>query len=1751
MATFSERIKNLESRVEKLLVVLETAEKELDQIETEKQRQINHLLTEYNEELEKLDKMLSDERTHFRLVRNKLINKLYLAEKLGGQKPTKGNGNGTGSDPSGTEERKEIKLKRMVKFAHFEENGTLSDEADRIWVFTGYTDHNFPHKALQHYNQFAMVEIDNVEYMVRWHKQFANSYVYEGDEKVFSLDGLPEAFAPLIGKNERRYMERVGEGTRCLLTELDLGKPPVKSKTSSNGGSNNSNSSGGSGDNGNSENKDIHLPKAEEKEIDDENKPKTNLVKNPSKTLLINYKVVNIYKLSDMKKLGKQLFRTKTSSGATIGGGLGAAVVGLFAILGAPITLGAIGAITGEEENLANRGGIEFGVDSGKGLTDKSYQAEYTIDEGKSGAKELCEDPRTKKYGRSANGKFILNPDPKSVSANIAKHYKEKHCYFNFQSYGDDFAQYYGITPLNNNPAKYGIKWQVDFTHYVVAYIGGKLLSQSAIATATASGQKGVDAAQAYGEKMAARKYKDSGRLYVNAAQATMDERVSLAQTTAGLRAGSQMTRAVGRSFAGATRLFGGGKGSYTSGINEFIQNKAHFPPLHFYFGDDPELAEKKDFGKCQGTGRQVFANAHASPNPLIDYMTGNSVFIYQKCCGKQPHEKTCKRPRLTLDDFFSGFEYNSTNKIPLGNGIGSAGAYVNTVAGGVARNGKLMGQELEFGKGDESYNYLITRYALTEPNAETIQVKKTESRDNPPDSFGGGGGTDVNIPSSSASLKEELGGMTVSLPQVLGQGVVMPESIQSMLNTDDVKVDLETPEMPQMEGLKEGQQQQEQIFQNIGTGEQNLNTERGGVPAEKTKDKEKIGENEYWQNLIENNPLYAQLFIEEEVDLDKLPTGTPTSPPPPVKEELRSLKESKDLAELQLKQEKEQKELAEQQKKADLELKDKEIKDLNEKIDKERENYAKLQSFIKTSGTEAGKYKAIIEANNQKIKELGIAEKQAKSDLVKKEEEINLLRSQKDKELLVKQQKIELLELTGKNLTTDQQSLIDKHQKDLIQLQELHQEELAKKNRVYEFTCETISKADKEVKKIIEVYDRTFEIEEEINENPITPSEKAECKGTVKEVFVKSTIKALKDSYLDSHEQLRELQKFVNNKKSLLVDNPNLLKYLNGWEKLEVLVSKKDTLKHTIQSRLDEFGLTKQQFDDYLQATIESEKDFEELEEQLLSALTEFFVYYYTETGYFENKGTKNKEALQKYVAKYRTEIDLKVYKNSKDLLNKVIKLEEIKTQILLILDGKGEVQSKGIDNYFSELKGKLADLGDSEQQKAYFDNLLSEIKPDSEVNVEVSLRYNDIKKKVNELLGEKLTGKLTFQAQEIKFILPSSPKMLINRQIEIKLKSNSLASEGFTLKETGQRLLRLRLGNQKDENIYKFLQKELTDKIDVKITLNILDSHKIDYREEAGAKNRPTTLQAVIDKGKQIRQEKGDPLAGIDLKGAEYNKLTTGAFGQNTNAVNELKEIKGKMARFSQADEKHPKHYRVLEAGKDGNCYLNSMANLLTGEKSREKEVAIKLRVRLILELMTNQDIMEHIYPLNEISSFNVSDGEIKLTRNKAYMSNDDVKYFVPFLKRPITIIYPAEGAALNNQDAQETGEFKGFSRTTQPFLEELNPKLTEQKAIRIYFSSDICDAGNIGTPDGIRVDNGEIHLDEANVEDVILVKGSAISPHSSPLKLNSINIVRKFAKIRISTSDKQTQTDLTSQQIAELMEFKAQIQAIAKKD
>src|SRR6185369_12190762 len=109
-----------------------------------------------------------------------------IREKLG-VFDKNGNGSSGNNDPnpSGAGERKEIKLKRIVKFAHFKEDGTLSDEAETTWMFTGTTGSSV--QVLQHHNQFAMVEIDGAEYMVRWHKALAYSPHYEGqeDKEVF------------------------------------------------------------------------------------------------------------------------------------------------------------------------------------------------------------------------------------------------------------------------------------------------------------------------------------------------------------------------------------------------------------------------------------------------------------------------------------------------------------------------------------------------------------------------------------------------------------------------------------------------------------------------------------------------------------------------------------------------------------------------------------------------------------------------------------------------------------------------------------------------------------------------------------------------------------------------------------------------------------------------------------------------------------------------------------------------------------------------------------------------------------------------------------------------------------------------------------------------------------------------------------------------------------------------------------------------------------------------------------------------------------------------------------------------------------------------------------------------------------------------------------------------------------------------------------------------------------------------------
>ncbi|CAG8692786.1 5459_t:CDS:2, partial [Scutellospora calospora] len=114
------------------------------------------------------------------------------------------------------------------------------------------------------------------------------------------------------------------------------------------------------------------------------------------------------------------------------------------------------------------------------------------------------------------------------------------------------------------------------------AYIGGKLLAQSAVSAATTAGQARVGKAAMKGLEMANTPYmrddKDTQR--IQDAVENMDAGIARAATSYQARTNARMTYAVGRAFAGATRLFSGGKGSYQSGINEFIHNKAHFPPL-------------------------------------------------------------------------------------------------------------------------------------------------------------------------------------------------------------------------------------------------------------------------------------------------------------------------------------------------------------------------------------------------------------------------------------------------------------------------------------------------------------------------------------------------------------------------------------------------------------------------------------------------------------------------------------------------------------------------------------------------------------------------------------------------------------------------------------------------------------------------------------------------------------------------------------------------------------------------------------------------------------------------------------------------------------------------------------------------------------------------------------------------------------------------------------------------------------------
>lgn len=882
----------------------------------------------------------------------------------------------------------------------------------------------------------------------------------------------------------------------------------------------------------------------------------------------------------------------------------------------------------------------------------------------------------------------------------------------------------------------------------------------------------------------------------------------------------------------------------------------------------------------------------------------------------------------------------------------------------------------------------------------------------------------------------------------------------------------------------------------------------------------------QHWINLIKNSPIYSQLFIEEDVDLEDLPSF-PTAPPPAgfdnwdlwlikIKEELKSSEEAKNLAELQLKQEKEKQELAEKQKKTELDLKDKEIKDLNSKIDQEKQNYLKLQENIKSSGSQAAQFQAIIDNQNERIRELEIDKKQIQKDLTKNDEYYNQLINRKDKELLIKKQEIETLKLAKKDTTADQQALIAKHQKDIADLQKLHQSELTQAKNLHELTLEKGRKVEKKIEKFVgidystqelkvklaglkpwflnanlnsvwdfieEFYNKTFEIEEAIKGDTLASEEKTEWgkkiaiewaktnilvilnelkfikKETVEKPFIKEIIRALKNSYFSTSEQLAELQNFIESKKKSLLNNPSLLEHLNKWEELEgkektkaikpeeiSLPSSRGTLtpktpplweetfsgsfsqevskisqnlsqlfsEYTFispffypSSEIDNLGIEKNIWekeeigDDSWLEYLENSLNVEELtarQEEILKIFGEVMIKHY-----LEQKDIKNIDLFKEKnpTIIYPSELDAEIEKLRKA---KEDNKEEIKTQILMLLDGwkdslkdfhteeaqqersevekttrslannidnlpsqvenlesllgkhghnyrngtkfnklleewkkltnyeqqkwevihadfkdpsliekwetelrlnidnakvwvsikgiqpandtdflfwllkkqpdnsknennltslkkefqeskteefvqqleedftdfitlwDGTIKTKGVDNYFKELKAKLNNLGDLEQQKTKLENLLAGIKPGSGVNVEINLRYKQIQQKVKDLFGEKLTGKIIFQAREEPQFINNGH----NRQIRINLKTgdNSLKSEGFKLKDTDYQILLFNFNEDKDDARYNFMETQLEGRIDVDITLNIVKADEIKYWAESGKK-------------------------------------------------------------------------------------------------------------------------------------------------------------------------------------------------------------------------------------------------------------------------------------------------------------------------
>jgi hypothetical protein len=211
--------------------------------------------------------------------------------------------------------------------------------------------------------------------------------------------------------------------------------------------------------------------------------------------------------------------------------------------------------------------------------------------------------------------------------ANHSNHYLQKHCYYNLQAFGEQFAKYYGVEPLRDGSGDYGIDWGIDIAKFVgwriiitwgnrgdLLYYDGLVkedlvegdASQAilgiakaigtittaaitgglSVAAATATGAANVGQAIKKGIEMSERTYEDSGRKFEwkdvdseRVADAWIESREDKAEAKE--EADRLKGAAIGRSFRGMSRLFSGGRSVYHGGIDDWINKIAGFAPLH------------------------------------------------------------------------------------------------------------------------------------------------------------------------------------------------------------------------------------------------------------------------------------------------------------------------------------------------------------------------------------------------------------------------------------------------------------------------------------------------------------------------------------------------------------------------------------------------------------------------------------------------------------------------------------------------------------------------------------------------------------------------------------------------------------------------------------------------------------------------------------------------------------------------------------------------------------------------------------------------------------------------------------------------------------------------------------------------------------------------------------------------------------------------------------------------------------------